>query len=975
LASLNHIILMDANFQYPKGAEWRKWDLHVHTPYSLVQHFTAKDADDIWETYIKDLENLPVEFKVLGINDYLFIEGYKKVLEYRKAGRLKNIEAIFPVVEFRIKKFAGHKDFKRINFHVLFSNKLTPQIIESQFLNGLSGKYHLTANAGITWNGLITKESLVDLGAAIKRSVPEAQLVNYGSDLEEGFNNLNLEEKDILTLLNENTYLQGKFITAIGKTEWESLSWNDQSIGEKKDIINKVDLVFISSETAAATHNAKRKLSEQGVNDLLLDCSDAHYNSSQSGQKDRIGKCYTWIKGDPTFEGLQQIIFEPATRILIQDEKPEAKTDYNVINSVKFIGDIGSAFFPDEQIEINPNLNVIIGGKSSGKSLLLYHIAKSIDPMQVTEKLGIVGEKEFDLKSRVKGFDFEVTWKDGVINKLSDPADTKLRQITYIPQMYINHLAEMKGEKNLADLIESILLQNDEFRQLKEVYDKKIQQVNLDIANNINEIFIVKDNYQSGFRELKAIGDKTAIESNITAINKEINDLKQRAGFSEDEDLRFSGLKKKQANITRSKEKIDLYQERSDNYVEALIELKSETTDALAELPDSWDDFTANHAAQRYIEQQLAADKTLTVDFFDSLIKKYQDISAAFQSMSDEREGKLAEVSEGLKEFTTKIENQTLLTSLNEKLTAEQNKIKQIDEKQKQLNKIRDSGSALKAAILTGVKTLLEHYQVILRKMQTPELSQIGNGLLLNTSLTIDVPSFQSGFCGTLDGRSNFNNLFGSCFSTANDFVYNETTHLANIEAMYDKVWQAEKNNIKFRSGFGPKEAITQLLKDKYKFKYNIIYNEDDILQMSPGKRGLVLMQIILHLSNAQHPILIDQPEDNLDNRTIFNDLNEFIKSKKFQRQIILVTHNANLVVSTDSEQVIVANQNGQDKGKTNEKFQFEYVSGSLEHTFKNPDNPGILQQMGIREHVCDILEGGEDAFIYREKKYGFKKY
>ena len=58
---------------------------------------------------------------------------------------------------------------------------------------------------------------------------------------------------------------------------------------------------------------------------------------------------------------------------------------------------------------------------------------------------------------------------------------------------------------------------------------------------------------------------------------------------------------------------------------------------------------------------------------------------------------------------------------------------------------------------------------------------------------------------------------------------------------------------------------------------------------MSPGKRGLVLMQIILHISNAEHPILIDQPEDNLDNRTIFNDLNEFVKSKKIQRQILLV--------------------------------------------------------------------------------------
>ena len=86
-----------------------------------------------------------------------------------------------------------------------------------------------------------------------------------------------------------------------------------------------------------------------------------------------------------------------------------------------------------------------------------------------------------------------------------------------------------------------------------------------------------------------------------------------------------------------------------------------------------------------------------------------------------------------------------------------------------------------------------------------------------------------------------------------------------------------------------------------------------------------------------------------------------------------MVTHNANLVVSTDAEEVIVANQNGQDPGKVNDKFQFEYVTGSLENTFKDQGGKGILQQMGIREHVCDILEGGEEAFIYRERKYGFR--
>jgi energy-coupling factor transporter ATP-binding protein EcfA2 len=142
---------------------------------------------------------------------------------------------------------------------------------------------------------------------------------------------------------------------------------------------------------------------------------------------------------------------------------------------------------------------------------------------------------------------------------------------------------------------------------------------------------------------------------------------------------------------------------------------------------------------------------------------------------------------------------------------------------------------------------------------------------------------------------------------------------------------------------------------------------------MSPGKRGLVLMQLILHISNATHPILMDQPEDNLDNRTISNELRKFIETKKLTRQIIMITHDANLVVLTDAENIIVSNQAGQLVDRENREYRFEYVSGSLEHSFRarREGDPGILYSCGVREHVCDILEGGEEAFRKREQRYG----
>ena len=141
---------------------------------------------------------------------------------------------------------------------------------------------------------------------------------------------------------------------------------------------------------------------------------------------------------------------------------------------------------------------------------------------------------------------------------------------------------------------------------------------------------------------------------------------------------------------------------------------------------------------------------------------------------------------------------------------------------------------------------------------------------------------------------------------------------------------------------------------------------------MSPGKKNLVLLKILIELSKEQWPILIDQPEDDLDNRSVFTELVSFLKNKKKERQVVIVTHNANVVVGSDTEEIIVANQKGQEKGADNFKYLFEYVSGSLEHDFKNPNAEGILYGKGIMTHVCEILEGGKTAFLKRQQKYHF---
>lgn len=118
---------------------------------------------------------------------------------------------------------------------------------------------------------------------------------------------------------------------------------------------------------------------------------------------------------------------------------------------------------------------------------------------------------------------------------------------------------------------------------------------------------------------------------------------------------------------------------------------------------------------------------------------------------------------------------------------------------------------------------------------------------------------------------------------------------------------------------------------------------------------------------------MIDQPEDSLDNRAIYHELRKYLVQKKDERQIIVVTHNPNIVVGADAENVIVANQHSPQTPNDRE-IKFDYINGALENSsLRNSSIKDILGQQGIREHVFEILEGGKEAFEKREQKYKMK--
>ena len=162
---------------------------------------------------------------------------------------------------------------------------------------------------------------------------------------------------------------------------------------------------------------------------------------------------------------------------------------------------------------------------------------------------------------------------------------------------------------------------------------------------------------------------------------------------------------------------------------------------------------------------------------------------------------------------------------------------------------------------------------------------------------------------------------------------------------------------------------LKELQQDWYESLYRITMDDDCITEMSPGKKAIVLLKLLIQMADSTCPILIDQPEDDLDNRSIFKDLIPFIRKKKLDRQFIVVTHNANIVLGGDAEEVIVANRNG---AKTpNKEYIFEYLTGSIENNIAiNKMSDCVLPKNSIQGHICEIMEGGQEAFNLRKNKY-----
>ena len=913
-----------------RGSEWRIWDLHVHTPFSLEHNYKCSHDEDIWEKYIDALEHLPDDIKVLGINDYLFIDGYRKILDYKEQGRLQNIDLILPVVEFRLSKFCGNEKFKRINYHIIFSNELTPEQIQQQFLNALTAHYTLSPDCTQQWGGVISMDSIKDLGERIINSVPEDKRKHYGNPLREGFNNLNLETSVIKNALsNANPIFDGKFITAIGKTEWEDFKWNDNSIAEKKSIINDVDIVFTAAENIDAYNKSKEKLYEQGVNDLLLDCSDAHSFADQIELKDRLGNCKTWIKADTTFEGLKQILFEPEDRVKIQTTKPDEKNIYQVIDSIALDEDD----FWHGKIFLNPNLNTIVGGRSTGKSSLLKAIAAKHGNKEVEED------------------DFIRQHLDGVSIRWQDGNDQLGREIEYFRQSYMHDIAFDSEKTNR--IVDSIIKDKDEAGLLK-AYNEQLTEISKEISEGVFSIFQMQKDIVSIAKSLSEKGNKDGVTQQLNLLKSKAAELQKGSELTQEERMSFDAYLRQ---IQEKKKQIA----EIDNDLGLLDKMKN-VTPFDPTFKDKWQFNQLSFPLNQYDIDRLYNDLKVKTEiewgnivqhFIEKTSKVKEQISTDIQTIiAYDVYKKGIHAFEGNKE----------LKDINSKIQEEEKTLETIIGLQSRLEHIRKLRNSLIQKIIDAHCS----YKIMAREIcNTLEITY--DGLDICVGLTFHKKELQEFLESRLNQRGTERQEYLKMLLNR----YDDDNKSYSLDFLKNLL----SENILLKNGYEALNvAIEFLTRNWYSLDYSLTYQGDAFVNMSEGKQAFVILKLLLDFSDKKCPILIDQPEDSLDNRAIYHELVAYIKRKKKERQIILVTHNSNVVVSADAENVIVANQEGADTPNLG-GMKFQYINGALEDTKQRDENSEyILSSQGIREHICDILEGGRIAFEKREQKYGFRR-
>lgn len=586
-----------------------------------------------------------------------------------------------------------------------------------------------------------------------------------------------------------------------------------------------------------------------------------HYKKSQM-VPDRP---FTWMRGELSFETLRLSFVDPSSRIVLSNEKPMIPAKYLESISFDLVGQ--DETLSPVNITLSPGINTIIGGRSSGKSLLLNAILANINTSSEYSQISNYSESDNKLLSI-----------DSITGKMNfEPESKAINSVdthAYTQEMIVN-----KFDKN-GEGLETVL----QFQKFE----------NATLRANVGKEFLYLDNVALFFSDCMKYKHDYSAKILYADIKESVQNRSMTYDYS--------------AGIASIKEKITEPIDSLNNKLEEVTKT-SEGLSTICEYKNGEDNLFS-------IEEKAILKDTIKI------LKRKEDLLSLTITKFSFMESFLKKIDAQIPALERKI-----LSDEDAKINAASARIKLELEKNRNYIKSR---LALKNAVnkLNGMSYKEEYLE-----------RSISDTYSLRTEINfkLDINTFNT-YMDSKIASFDSNNIYDSLIA----MVTGNNVKIRRLEN------NADNFNIlisKFKDEVGNKMTPRYTIIEKGEIR------EISSEHMSPGKKASVFLEIILNeLNETDQPfiLIIDQPEDNLDNLFITEKLVGAIRSLRGKVQVILVTHNASLAINTDSDNLIIAN---------NENFDITYMSSGLEN-------------IDYRDRVCKLLDGGHHTFDQRYHKY-----
>lgn len=996
----------------PQGSVWRKWDFQIHTPASHLNNQFGSD----WDMYVKNLFKTAIEKDIaaIALTDYFTIDGYKKVRQdyLENPTRLatlfsaEEIEKISRIrvlanVEFRLDKLIGGN---RVNAHVIFSDEVSVRDIEENFLHDLEFTYEAEPQA-TALNRKLKVENLRELGAKLRAE--HSNFIDAGDDLFVGMMNAVVDANRIAERLDDKHRFKDKFLfCVVADEDLPRIAWNSQDHLARKLLLQRSDALFSANPKTRSWALAQPPYTDgkdHFIREFMslkpcLHGSDSHsyaeigHPCALRGKKDhscdltKPDDCdlrYCWIKADTTFEGLRQILLEPSDRAFIGPSAPDYHDQARVISSVTLSD--GQGWFADVEIPLNAGMVSIIGQKGSGKSALADLIAYAAGSWIADDEICFLNRAA----PHLDGMEVTLHWADGASTEQTLGGNvSRANLVRYLSQDYVERICARDGiTRELVQEIEQVIfnyldpvdtLNASDFTELRGMKTAGVtaesERLKTLVGTIIRDEFALRDlinklpEKQTRLQALAAEREGLIKQIPPPASAEEaklLEELQNKRDALTKAQKDAAAEKQNLQRLDDLKKRVDAFGAQIDRYYEDLKPALREAGIPEAEWHAFKPSFTQDYTQPIGARALVTRGNLTKIEGGDppepNTIKK---LTAEIEELSKKETADKAR-----QERTRQI--QMRIAAINAEIERLEAELKNIDEVERpRLAGIQ--GRRLDAYFEYFSNLALE--QQVLESLYEPIRDTLnerallpGKDLEFAIRWNVNLQKWLERGSELFDQRrAGPYDTFDALAKAARKTLLpawtsgNAQTIRDALDAFLGAFRRPELQPAAYlRSNVTTKDLMAWLFEvDHIRLDYGLKFGGADLESLSPGTKGIVLLILYLGMDvNDTRPLIVDQPDENLDNESIYNLLTPYFRLAKVRRQVIVITHNPNLVVNSDSEQVVIATAEKQETGLP----IINYASGALENN-------------ETRQQVCNILEGGNEAFLNRERRYAIAR-